>query len=93
MVLDPLLMAVQLKKLESTENKIVLNDIARAELQRLQKRALRVGPAALSPEERRSLSEDPESLRRMHRDAWRFWPVETWQLARDVQQLPKQERA
>jgi membrane glycosyltransferase len=93
MVLDPLLMAAQLKKLESAENKVVLNDIARAELQRLQKRALRVGPAALSPEERRSLSEDSESLRRMHRDAWRIWPVETWQLARDVQQLPKQETA
>jgi membrane glycosyltransferase len=93
MVLDPLLMAAQLKKLEANDKPVVLNDIARAELQRVLKRALRVGPAALAPEERRALSEDPESLRRMHRDAWRSWPVEQWQLAREVPQLPKSEIA
>jgi membrane glycosyltransferase len=89
MVLDPLLMAAQLKKLEAADNSAPRDDSARAELQRLQKRALRVGPAALSPDERHALSEDAESLRRMHRDAWRCWPVEQWQLAREVPQLPK----
>jgi hypothetical protein len=29
----------------------------------------------------------------MHRDAWRSWPVEQWQLAREVPQLPKSDIA
>ena len=90
MVLDPLLMASQLKKLHASEARENVTNIARAELLRLQKRALRVGPAALSPEERRALAEDPESLRELHRAAWRYWPVESWQLAREVPQLPRE---
>jgi membrane glycosyltransferase len=90
MVLDPLLIAAQLKKLNALEQRPNVTNIARAELLRLQKRALRVGPAALSPEERQALAEDPDSLREMHRAAWRCWPVESWQLAREVAQLPKE---
>lgn len=89
LVLDPLLLSAQLKKLHALEG---VANIARAELQRLQQRALRVGPAALSEAERRALSQDPESLRILHRQAWRCWPVESWQLAREVQQLPKDLR-
>jgi membrane glycosyltransferase len=89
MVLDPLLLSAQLKKLHALEG---VTNIARAELQRLQQRALRVGPAALSEPERRALSQDPDSLRLLHRQAWRSWPVESWQLQREVQQLPKDLR-
>jgi membrane glycosyltransferase len=89
LVLDPLLLRVQLTKLQAREG---VTNIARADLHRLQKRALRVGPAALSEVERKALSEDPESLRTLHREAWQFWPVESWQLARDVPQLPRDAR-
>jgi membrane glycosyltransferase len=89
MVLDPLLLSAQLKKLSALDG---VTNIARAELQRLQQRALRVGPAALSDAERRALAQDSESLRVLHTQAWRCWPVESWQLAREVQQLPKDLR-
>jgi membrane glycosyltransferase len=88
LVLDPLLLTTQLKKLGSVQQGAT--PIARAELMQLQKRALRGGPAALSDSERKALSEDPESLRLLHREAWRCWPVESWQLARDVPQLPRE---
>jgi membrane glycosyltransferase len=88
MILDPLLMAAQLEKLEARENAPAVP--MSTELLRLEKRALRVGPAALSPDERKALAEHPETLRLLHRDAWRNWPVESWQLARDVPQLPKE---
>jgi membrane glycosyltransferase len=87
-VLDPLLLSAQLKKLGQP----VVNELARAELKRMQQRALRVGPAALSDQERQALSQDPESLRLLHKHAWRCWPVESWQLAREVQQLPRDSR-
>jgi len=91
LVLDPLLLVTQLKKLEgSQQGGAPITPITRAELMQLQKRALRGGPAALSDSERKALSEDPESLRLLHREAWRCWPVESWQLARDVPQLPRE---
>jgi membrane glycosyltransferase len=55
---------------------------------RTRQRALRVGPAALSDEERALLMACPESMRALHREAWQHWPVETWQLGRDLRQLP-----
>jgi membrane glycosyltransferase len=84
LVLDPLLMAAQLAKLATPAP----SNLVSTELLRLQKRALRVGPAALSPEEREALATDPASLLLLHREAWRCWPVESWQLAREVPQLP-----
>jgi len=90
LVLDPLLLTAQLKKLQAGKPQEGATELdrARLELVRLQKRALRVGPAALSEAERKALSEDAESLRVLHREAWRCWPVESWQLAREVPQLP-----
>jgi membrane glycosyltransferase len=87
MVLDPLLLAAQLRKLAGRQN---VTPIDPTELARALKRALRSGPAALSPTERDALSQDPESLRALHREAWRSWPVESWQLAREVPQLPSE---
>ena len=50
---------------------------------------MRMGPAALSKEERALLSSDAESMRYLHREGWRCWPVESWQLGRDRPQLPQ----
>jgi membrane glycosyltransferase len=88
LVLDPLLLSAQLKKLDAIKPEGVAT-INRVELADMLKRALRVGPAALSETERKALSEDPETLRTLHREAWKRWPVESWQLARDVQHLPR----
>jgi len=54
----------------------------------LRERALRVGPAGLTEDERRTLLGDPSSLRWLHREAWRAWPTETWELSRHAPQLP-----
>ena len=89
LVLDPLLLAAQLKKLATQQPEGVTN-IAHVELAKVKERALRMGPAALSDSERKALSEDAEVLRALHKEAWRRWPVESWQLARDVQQLPRE---
>ena len=62
--------------------------IAKLQLEHMLKRALRVGPAALTDAERKALSADADMLRTLHREAWRHWPVESWQLARHVPQLP-----
>jgi membrane glycosyltransferase len=86
LVLDPLLLSAQLKKLEKQEN---VTTIAKSQLEHMLKRALRVGPAALTDTERKALSEDADSLRTLHREAWRKWPVESWQLAREVPHLPR----
>ena len=88
LVLDPLLLSAQLKKLDGQKAESVAN-INRAQLDNMLKRALRVGPAALTDTERKALSEDAESLRTLHREAWRKWPVESWQLAREVPHLPR----
>jgi membrane glycosyltransferase len=88
LVLDPMLVATQLAKLEQQTKAGAAAPTHRIDLVRLRQRALRMGPAALLPEERDALSNDPESLRFLHREAWRSWPVESWQLAREVPQLP-----
>lgn len=87
LVLDPLLLSAQLKKLETQKEHGP--HIAKAQLEHMLKRALRVGPAALTDAERKALSEDAASLRTLHREAWRRWPVESWQLAREVPHLPR----
>jgi len=87
LVLDPMLVATQLARLAglAADN---ASPASRLDMVRLRQRALRMGPAALSGEERDALAMDAESLRFLHREAWRSWPVESWQLARDVPQLP-----
>jgi membrane glycosyltransferase len=93
LVLDPMLVATQLAKLAKeaeAEQKQggKARPAPRVDMVRLRQRALRMGPAALSAEERDALSTDAESLKILHREAWRSWPVESWQLARDLPQLP-----
>jgi membrane glycosyltransferase len=87
LVLDPLLVSIQLSRLEN-EGAQSSDDPA---LLRTRQRALRMGPAALSSEDRRALSMDPDSLRFLHREAWRSWPVESWQLSREMPQLPEED--
>jgi membrane glycosyltransferase len=86
LVLDPMLVATQLGRLAQAQAED--KPTSRVDMVRLRQRALRMGPAALSTEEREALAMDAESLRFLHREAWRSWPVESWQLARDVPQLP-----
>jgi membrane glycosyltransferase len=88
LVLDPMLVATQLTRLEQQAKANPNAPASRIDLVRLRQRALRMGPAALSSEEREALANDAESLRFLHREAWRSWPVESWQLAREVPQLP-----
>jgi membrane glycosyltransferase len=83
LVLDPVLLHAHLKRLALAPAAAAEGAVEAARL-----RALRVGPAALSSEERALLSACPDSMRQLHRDAWRSWPVETWQLGRDLAQLP-----
>ncbi|MDB4990735.1 MAG: glucosyltransferase MdoH [Myxococcaceae bacterium] len=84
MVLDPVLLAAHIARLPK--------DAAPAgtpeQLERARERARRVGPTVLSPAERKLLTSDAESMRWLHREAWRHWPVESWQLAREQPQLP-----
>lgn len=82
-VLDPVLLAAKLARLE---DRSVDADVAA--LDRLVDKALRGGPASLTEAERARLSEDAPSLRRLHREAWRRWPVESWSQGRERPQLP-----
>ncbi len=83
LVLDPVLVAAHVAKLgdkkPSTPPK---------RLTELRTRALREGPASLSAVEWRALSEDAEGMQVLHREAWRRWPVEAWDLGREEPQLP-----
>jgi len=90
LVLDPVLLATHVQRLE--QNGPAAGTVRDAvALGRLCERALRVGPAGLSLEERSQLAADANSMRKLHREAWRTWPVETWQLARDQPHLPPAE--
>ena len=60
----------------------------RAGLERLVERALRVGPASLTPEEQALVTRDAELMQRLHREAWQRWPVESWSQGRERPQLP-----
>jgi membrane glycosyltransferase len=86
LVLDPVLLSAHLSRLEPPAPH------AREWLQKLQKRALRRGPAALSHFERSTLASDAASMRWLHREAWRHWPVESWQLARERPLVPADSR-
>ena len=63
-------------------------DAPSEDLLRLRERAVRSGPAALSHHERARLAADADSMRWLHREAWRHWPVESWQLASALQLPP-----
>jgi membrane glycosyltransferase len=87
LVLDPVLLATHVQRLEQNGSETAFG-VDPAALGRLCERALRVGPAGLSLAERSLLAAHAPSMRALHRDAWRSWPVETWQLARDQPHLP-----
>jgi membrane glycosyltransferase len=83
LVLDPVLVAAHLAKLQGKRS-----PEPRKRLAQLCRRALREGPASLSALEWRALAGDAESMQRLHREAWRRWPVETWDLEREQPQEP-----
>jgi membrane glycosyltransferase len=84
LVLDPVLLSSHLSRIAAAAHP----PAAQQQFDRLRERALRAGPAALSAEQRERLSGDAESMRWLHRHAWRSWPVESWQIGRDQPQLP-----
>ena len=49
---------------------------------------LGAGPASLSAPEWHALAEDADSMLLLHRESWRRWPVEAWDLGREEPQLP-----
>jgi membrane glycosyltransferase len=83
LVLDPVLVADHVAKLEGKRPSAPPKRLAE-----LRTRALREGPASLSADEWRTLAEDAESMQVLHREAWRRWPVEAWDLGREEPQLP-----
>jgi len=83
LVLDPVLIETHLARLEPG-----CPTVSSKLLGELRQRVLRDGPAALSADEWRVLSEDAESMRRLHREAWQRWSVETWGQAREQLEVP-----
>jgi membrane glycosyltransferase len=81
MVLDPVLLAAHIARLPKGEPSSEAVIKAR-------ERARRAGPTALSAAERKLIQADAESMRWLHKEAWRYWPVESWQLVREQRQLP-----
>jgi membrane glycosyltransferase len=84
LVLDPVLLAVHLSRLAKSDAQAEPDGL----VLRARERAVRMGPAALTVEERKLLTHDAASMRWLHREAWRHWPVESWQLGRETPQLP-----
>jgi membrane glycosyltransferase len=83
LVLDPVLVAAHVARLAGKKP-----SQPPKRLRQLRERALRDGPASLSASEWRALAEDAKSMQILHRDAWRRWPVESWDLGRDEPQVP-----
>lgn len=79
LVLDPVLIETHLARLEPGRR-----SAPRPLLDELRRRVLREGPESLSLDEWRMLSEDAESMRRLHREAWQRWSVESWGQAREL---------
>ncbi|MGE0784067.1 MAG: glucans biosynthesis glucosyltransferase MdoH [Sandaracinaceae bacterium] len=79
LVLDPVLNAAHVARLEERATPAPASLI---------ERALARGPAGLTEDERRVLREDKDAMRRLHREAWRRWPVELWDLGRDIPSEP-----
>lgn len=91
LILDPVLVATHVSRLPKVEGEGSADQLAR--LAELRHRALRGGPACLSESERQELASDAQSMRWLHREAWRHWPVESWQVARECAQLPPESRS
>lgn len=82
LVLDPLLLAAHLDTLPTQPEAVDPSLID------LRERALRMGPAALTQQERQRLAACQASMGWLHRHAWQRWPVESWDLHRDLPQAP-----
>jgi membrane glycosyltransferase len=54
-------------------------------------KAIQVGPAGLREEERTALLGSREALEVLHREAWRHWQVEEWELPQGVRAEPPVE--
>jgi membrane glycosyltransferase len=83
LVLDPVLLATHIRNLPE--------DAAPAStgrLELLRAKALQEGPLSLSPGDWRLLASDRESLQQLHREAWRRWPVESWDVGSEAPLLP-----
>lgn len=89
LVLDPVLAETHLDRLAAGAPHSK-PQLSQEQLQELCQRALRSGPAGLTEGERQALSQDAESVRFLHREAWRHWPVESWRVARGRPQVPPQ---
>jgi membrane glycosyltransferase len=87
LALDPILLAAHVARLERAELEAP-SALEAQRIARLTERALRVGPAALTSAERQLLMSSATSMRELHREAWRRWPVESWQMSRIDPQLP-----
>jgi membrane glycosyltransferase len=87
LALDPILFAAHVARLERAEPQAP-SALEAQRIARLTERALRVGPAALTSAERQLLISSATSMRELHREAWRRWPVESWQMSRLDPQLP-----
>jgi membrane glycosyltransferase len=83
LVLDPVLVAAHVARLRGKRPSASPKRLAE-----LRTRALREGPASLSAQDWRALAEDADSMLVLHREAWRRWPVEAWDLGREEPQLP-----
>lgn len=83
LVLDPVLLETHLARLEPGGPRA-----SRALLDELRRRVLREGAESLSADEWHLLSEDAESMRRLHREAWQRWSVESWGQAREQPLVP-----
>lgn len=90
LVLDPVLVETHIERLATASPSKSRRAPAQEQLAELRQRALRAGPAGLSEAERQTLSQDADSLRILHREAWRHWPVESWRVARGRAQVPPQ---
>ena len=83
LVLDPVLVAAHVAKLDGKRPTESAKRLAE-----LRTRALREGPASLSAPEWHALAEDADSMLVLHRESWRRWPVEAWDLGREEPQIP-----
>ena len=88
LVLDPVLIETHLARLEPGAPPASLKLLAE-----LRQRVLHEGPESLSQGEWRLLSEDADSMRRLHREAWQRWSVESWGQAREQPLVPSEGAA
>jgi len=77
LVLDPALNATHLARLNALPRVEVTDE---SSVEKSLERALRGGPTGIDEAERTLLSQHPQTMRILHREAWKRWPVEGWRL-------------